>query len=122
MSELKEGHLVLPNLFTLTGNPEVRWRPWRDGVEICALHEQENQGSSSALLRYAPGARIPQHEHVGYEHIIVLAGSQSDEHGTYRTGTLVINPPGRRHTVHSAEGCTVLAIWQQPVRFVGDGS
>jgi anti-sigma factor ChrR (cupin superfamily) len=31
---------------------------------------------------------------------------------------MVINPPGTRHNVRSADGCVVLAIWQQPVKFI----
>jgi len=37
---------------------------------------------------------VPMHEHTGYEHILILAGSQRDENGTFEAGTLVINPPG----------------------------
>jgi anti-sigma factor ChrR (cupin superfamily) len=59
-------------------------------------------------------------EHVGYEHIFVLAGSQQDENGVYGSGSFVVNPPGTRHKVSSKSGCIVLAIYEKPVRFVSD--
>jgi len=93
------------------------WVPFRDGVEIYRLKGDGKMGSSSALLRYGPGARVPSHVHGGHEHILVLSGSQRDERGHYVTGTLVINSPGSRHEVTSDEGCVVLVIWEAPVIF-----
>jgi anti-sigma factor ChrR (cupin superfamily) len=58
------------------------------------------------------------HEHKGYEHILILTGSQRDETGISNAGTLVINQPGTRHKVHSDAGCIVLAIYEKPVEFV----
>ncbi|WP_437738847.1 cupin domain-containing protein [Sorangium sp. So ce1335] len=103
----------------MAAHPEsVPWRRFREGVEIHRLYGSGDAGASAALLRYAPGASVPQHVHRGREHILVLAGSQSDERGHHRAGTLVVNSPGTRHSVSSAEGCIVLAIWEQPVVFI----
>jgi anti-sigma factor ChrR (cupin superfamily) len=96
------------------------WAPFREGVEIYRLQGTESGGASSALLRYAPGASVPRHEHTGIEHVLVLSGSQRDERGHYPAGTLVINEPGSSHSVNSDEGCVVLVIWQAPVKFVTD--
>jgi anti-sigma factor ChrR (cupin superfamily) len=90
------------------------------GVEILPLYgsaheDPHSRGPSAALLRYQPGASIPEHQHAGYEHVFVLRGSQEDQSGHYARGTCVINPPGTRHAVTSAEGCLVLAIWNRPV-------
>jgi anti-sigma factor ChrR (cupin superfamily) len=68
-------------------------------------------------LRYAPGASIPHHAHTGYEHIVVLHGSQRDERGTYESGTCLIHGEDTGHVVASDEGCVVLAVWLSPVRF-----
>lgn len=70
------------------------------------------------MLRYRPGARAPLHEHLGFEHIAMLEGSQADERGVYPEGTLAINPPGSRHSVWSDRGCIALLIWEKPVRFL----
>ena len=94
---------------------DVEWTPWRDGVDICRLYGDEPSGRSAALLRYAPNAEVPLHEHGGYEHIFVLAGAQEDASGVYRAGAMVVNPPGSRHKVRSPEGCTVLILWERPV-------
>jgi anti-sigma factor ChrR (cupin superfamily) len=93
------------------------WQLLRPGVEFHALYGQPGQGPAAALLRYAPGARVPSHQHGGIEHILVLAGSQRDENGVYPTGTLLVSPPGTRHAVVSDEGCLVLAIWAGPLTF-----
>jgi anti-sigma factor ChrR (cupin superfamily) len=94
--------------------------PLRPGVDICWLYRDQGSGASAALLRYAPGARVPEHEHPGFEHIVVLEGSQKDQRGDYGPGTLVINPPNTRHSVESPDGCLVLIVWQRPVHFVSE--
>jgi anti-sigma factor ChrR (cupin superfamily) len=94
------------------------YRPLRPGVDILYLYEDEASGASSALLKYAPGAQVPEHRHEGYEHVYVLAGEQMDERGRYPAGTFVINPPGTSHHVRSPEGCLVLIVWQRAVTFL----
>jgi len=94
--------------------------PFRPGVEISRLYENEATGASAAILRYAAGASVPEHIHQGYEHVLILEGEQRDHRGSYPAGTLVVNPPGTRHTVTSPEGCIALLIWQNPVHFVDD--
>jgi len=96
---------------------ELGWVPFGKGIEIYRLHGDGKAGSTSAILRYSPGASIPPHVHGGHEHILVLSGSQRDERGIYRAGTLVINAPGSKHDVTSDEGCVVLVIWEAPVIF-----
>lgn len=95
------------------------FEPFRDGVEICRL-AGDPAGASVALLRYRPGAAVPVHEHQGMETILVLEGSQSDEHGRYPAGTMVVNPAGTRHSVRSEEGCVILIQWERPVRILGE--
>lgn len=89
--------------------------PFREGVEICWIKKGE---PGVALLRYAPGARVPAHRHTGLETILVLDGSQSDERGTYAAGSLVLNAEGSAHSVWSEEGCVVLIQWERNVRFI----
>jgi len=98
---------------------DLTWQAFRDGIEVSWVYRSEAaDGPATAFLRYAPGAQAPLHEHTGYEHILVLEGEQSDQHGTYGVGSLTVNAPGTRHTVTSTTGCVVLAIWQSPVRFI----
>lgn len=104
-------------------DPAIRdalvWEVFRDGVEISWVYRAETgDGPSAAFLRYEAGATVPEHMHPGFEHILVLEGSQSDENGIHSAGDMVINPPGTRHSVASENGCTVLAFWHAPVRFL----
>lgn len=93
------------------------WKPLRSGVDIHRLAGVEG-GPSVALLRYAPGARVPAHRHAGFEVIYVLDGAQSDERGTYEAGTVVVNPRGGEHSVWSDNGCVVLIVWERSIEFL----
>ncbi len=111
--------LRLPDLLAIEHwQHELAWMPFRERIEVHRLYGDGVVGASAVLLRYQPGGRVPWHEHVGHEHILVLAGSQRDESGTATTGSLVINRPGTAHSVVSEDGCIVLVIYEQPVRFV----
>ncbi|CAM4344051.1 anti-sigma factor, putative, ChrR family [Mycobacterium basiliense] len=96
------------------------WQPFRPGVEAHWLYKEGDGGPSAVLLRYERGARVAEHEHVGYEHIFVLEGEQFDEHGTYPAGSFVVNPPGTRHSPGSVGGCVALLIYEKPVRFLSE--
>ncbi len=96
----------------------LAWEFFREGVGILRLHGDPASGPAAALLRYDAGARVPPHEHTGWEYIYVLSGAQEDERGRYARGAFTINAPGSRHGVTSRDGCIVLAIWEKPVRFV----
>ena len=110
--------IVLAGLWDLARRPEqIRWQPFRPGVERHWIQRSENGGVASALLRYFPGARLARHRHVGVEHILVLTGAQEDERGRYEAGTLLVSPPGSSHALLSPGGCIVLAIWEKPVVF-----
>jgi len=93
------------------------WEPFRAGVDIRRLYQASGDGPTAFLLRYQPGASVPLHEHLGYEHILVLDGAQSDERGRYPAGTLVVNPPGSTHQVCSDIGCVVLIVRDRGVCF-----
>jgi anti-sigma factor ChrR (cupin superfamily) len=95
----------------------IPWQPFRDGVEIYRLYGDGVSGPTAALLRYQGKGMVALHEHTGYEHILVLSGSQRDQNGTATAGTLTINAPGTRHSVVSEAGCIVLAIYEKPVKF-----
>lgn len=97
------------------GWEQMPFEHFRDGVEICRLW----QGIPEvALLRYAPGAGVPRHRHLGLETILVMSGTQSDDAGNYEQGTIMFNPAGSEHRVWSEHGCVVLIQWERPVEFV----
>jgi anti-sigma factor ChrR (cupin superfamily) len=110
--------IQLTDLFQISEKTSaIPWQPFRDGAEIYRLYGDGVSGPTAALLRYKGEAMVPLHEHIGYEHILVLSGSQRDQNGTATAGTLTINAPGTRHRVVSEAGCIVLAIYEKPVRF-----
>ena len=112
--------MILSDLFSLADHPEqLSWESFRPGIEIHRLYGDGQHGPAAALLKYEPGARVPYHEHTGYEHIIVLSGAQRDHQGNHTAGTLVINSPDSSHAVASDEGCIVLIIWEKPVVIKG---
>ncbi len=112
--------IVVPNLFKKV--EELRhsdaWQPFRPGVTAQWLYNEGNGGPAAVLLRYEPGARVALHEHVGYEHLLVLEGDQFDEEGSYPAGTFLINPPGTKHSPGSKGGCVALLIYEKAVKFV----
>lgn len=113
-------HLVWPNLLTMDFDAAaLNWQAFRDGVELLALHGNPAEGCSCALLRYHLGAQIPRHLHIGMEFLLILRGSQRDERGEYHAGTFLINPANSSHAIVSDGGCVVLAVWEKPVRFLG---
>jgi len=113
--------LELHDLFGIVARQDqIAWLPFRDGVEIHRLYGDGVRGPTAALLRFHKAGKVPRHVHPGYEHILVLAGAQSDQNGSAGPGTLMINPPGSEHSVVSEAGCIVLALYEKPVRFTDD--
>jgi anti-sigma factor ChrR (cupin superfamily) len=111
--------IKLNDLFQISGwQQKLAWKPFQKGVDIFKLYADGESGPTAALLRFHPGGRVPLHEHTGYEHIFVLAGSQVDENSRAETGMLIINPPGSSHSILSENGCIVLAIYEKPVKFI----
>ena len=112
--------LKLNDLFQISGwQHKLPWKPFQPGVDIYRLYGDGDTGPTAALLRFRAGGRVPLHEHTGYEHIFILAGSQVDENSRAETGMLIINPPGTSHSILSESGCIVLAIYEKPVKFLG---
>lgn len=103
------------------GWKDFTFEPFRPGVEIYWLEKGTTGADPSlALLRYAPGARVPLHRHLGLETIVVLEGIQSDDGGDYPQGSVVLNAEGTEHRVWSEDGCVVLIHWTRPVVILGD--
>ncbi|MBI4637372.1 MAG: cupin domain-containing protein [Candidatus Rokubacteria bacterium] len=97
-------------------------RPWqerRPGVHWKVLWEEGDR--KAVLVRYAPGATIPRHRHLGDEQIFVLEGTVSDDTGTCSAGNYARRPAGCVHTVTSRTGALVLAVMSGPTEPVTTG-
>ena len=122
MANHPEPVLKLNDRFQISGwQHKLKWQPFCAGVDIYRLYENGPSGPTAALLRFHPGGRVPLHEHVGYEHIFMLAGEQVDEVSKAEAGALIVNPPGTSHSIVSETGCIVLAIYEKPVKFLAAG-
>jgi quercetin dioxygenase-like cupin family protein len=119
MTDDSQRVLTLKDLFQISGwQQKLPWKRFYEGVDIYRLYGDGEIGPTAALLRFRPGGRVPMHEHTGYEHIFVLAGSQVDENTRAESGMLIINPPGTSHSILSEAGCIILAIYENPVKFL----
>jgi len=99
---------------------DVENRPWEKtrypGIEqkTLLLHN----GLLTALMRMAPGARLPDHEHVRIEQTYVLEGSLVCPEGECRKGQFVWRPAGSRHEAWAGtQGGLFLAMFQVPNKF-----
>lgn len=69
--------------------------------------EGDEVARATSVVRYAPGARFPRHEHALGEEIFVLDGVFSDESGNHPAGTYLKNPAGTAHAPWTDAGCTL---------------
>lgn len=76
-----------------------------EGLSRIPLHRRGDE--SVALVRFAPGARLPHDPHPGGEEVFVVEGVLSDESGDYPAGTWLREPPGSSHAPFSREGCVI---------------
>jgi len=101
---------------------DVATLPWQKtiypGVEAKTLLLERDSGLLTVLLRMAPGAKLPDHEHVLIEQTWVLEGSLVCGEGTCSAGQFVWRPAGSRHEAWAGpEGGLMIAMFQIPNRF-----
>ena len=95
------------------------WEPTRfPGVEAKTLIVDPETGLATVLMRMAPGAKLPDHEHVLIEQTYVLEGSLVCGEGECKAGEFVWRPAGSRHEAWGGpNGGLMLAMFQIPNRF-----
>jgi anti-sigma factor ChrR (cupin superfamily) len=99
------------------------WMPTRfKGVDMKVLMEDKETGLSTSLVRFAPGATLPDHEHVDLEQTFVLEGSLEDHEGIATAGNYVWRPAGSRHDAHAPNGCLTLSFFLKPNKFFDAGA
>ena len=111
----QHSHIVRP--------AEMEWQKTRfPGCEAKTLLFDAQTGLVTALMRFAPGAVLPDHEHVKIEQTYVLEGKLVDKEGPAAglevgPGEYVWREPGSRHVAWCPEGGLMLAIFQVPNKF-----
>ena len=101
---------------------EVAALPWEKtrfpGVETKTLLVDRATGVVTSLLKFAPGARLPDHEHVLIEQTYVLEGSLVCGEGECKVGDFVWRPAGSRHQAWAGpQGGLMLGMFQIPNKF-----
>jgi len=96
--------------------------PWEKtrfpGIETKTLLVDRDTGVATLLMKMAPGAKLPDHEHVLIEQTYVLEGSLVCGEGECKAGEFVWRPAGSRHDASGGpQGGLMLAIFQIPNRF-----
>lgn len=100
---------------------DVPWQPMGfPGVEHKVLIQDKETGLLTSLIRMAPGAVLPPHEHTAIEQTYVLQGSLVDDHGAVTAGNYVWRPAGSKHTARAPEGALYIAFFMAPNRFFSE--
>lgn len=113
-------HANLPPLASrFVDVPSLPWEKSRiPGVETKTLLVERSSGLMTMLMKMAPGAKLPDHEHVRIEQTYVLEGSLVCGEGVCKKGEFVWRPAGSRHEAWGGpEGALCLAIFQAPNKF-----
>ena len=98
----------LPDLlFAL--EPDAVWKDVAPGLQRRLL--SRGADATSYVLRVAPGATIPAHDHACVEHLFVLSGSIDVDGTLCHAGDYHRAAQGtRHHAPWSKEGCSVLVV------------
>lgn len=102
---------------------EMEWQKTSfPGCEVKTLLLDRGTGLLTALFRFAPGAVLPDHEHVCIEQTYVLEGRLVDKEGPAagieaKAGEFIWREAGSRHAAWAPEGGMTLAIFQVPNKF-----
>lgn len=115
-----EQHAKLPPLASrFVGVASLPWQKSRyPGIETKTLLVDKSSGLLTSLLRMAPGAKLPDHEHVEIEQTWVIEGSLECSEGVCAAGDFVWRPAGSRHEAWAGpDGALLLGMFQMPNRF-----
>jgi anti-sigma factor ChrR (cupin superfamily) len=102
---------------------DMPWDKMRfPGCETKTLLFDPTSGLATVLIKMAPGATLPDHEHVLIEQTYVIDGSLVDKEGPdagleVGPGEFVWRPAGSRHVAWCPNGGTMIAVFQVPNKF-----
>jgi anti-sigma factor ChrR (cupin superfamily) len=98
----------------------MAWQEFRPGISFKILWEDPPTKRRAQMTRFAPGARLPRHRHVGDELIYVIEGALTDEAGTVTAGNVVYRPNDCVHNVSTQNGATALAVLTGDIEMTED--
>jgi putative transcriptional regulator len=112
--------VMLPRV--LWGLVHPKWRWLSPGISRIAVDVSGGAPRERAfLLRVAPGKRLPDHGHHGWEATCVLAGNFTDSTGNYGPGDVAETDGGLMHqpVAGASEACICLIAWEGRLRMRG---
>ncbi|MGE0798681.1 MAG: cupin domain-containing protein [Lautropia sp.] len=95
--------------------------PWEAtghaGVSMRTLErfDDPRKGRETALVKFDPGASLPEELLDHRQEIFVVSGTYSDGIGDYSERTFIRNLPGFRHRPSSKEGCVIYRKRRVPI-------
>jgi predicted ChrR family anti-sigma factor len=101
-----------PQAWKQSGLPGIKKLPVRAGAS--------RAGAQAYLVRFAAGARFPDHHHDGHETVLLLAGSYTESTGkVYSTGDIHLMEPGSAHsfTIAKDEDCVAATLLHGRLNF-----
>ena len=120
---------LAPLASRLVDTDSLPWQATRfPGIEVKNLLFDRASGLVSSLIRMAPGAILPDHEHVLIEQTWVIEGHLVDKAGPdegieCKAGQFIWRPAGSRHSAWSPKGGLFLGLFQMPNKFfAADGA
>jgi anti-sigma factor ChrR (cupin superfamily) len=98
--------------YVVTRGSDGCWMPSGvPGIDIKPLAGDRASGTRSFLLRLAPGAVLPAHQHREAEHCYVIEGDVFDHEHSLTAGDYELRFPGSGHaSVSSHSGAVVLIV------------
>ena len=90
-----------------------------EGIFVKVLrYDEQTERAPTILLKFAPGAKYPYHNHPAGEEIFVIEGSAVIEGTILSPGDYLYTPPGFKHAVISEKGCTLLLVIPEEVQIL----
>jgi anti-sigma factor ChrR (cupin superfamily) len=123
ITKTKDAAEQLPAHSHVVRPANMQWQKTRfAGCEVKTLLFDRETGLVTALMRMAPGAVLPDHEHVKVEQTYMLEGKLVDKEGPaagleVNAGEFVWREPGSRHVAWTPQGGLMLAMFQIPNKF-----
>ena len=94
---------------------DLPWKPSAFAAGLAVKDVAVTDGLEMQILRFAPGARLPLHEHECPEFIYVLEGELIVAGQRLSSGWASVASAGSVHTdVHSETGCVLLLVDRPP--------
>lgn len=109
----------------ITKSSQKEWQPLIEkgvhyrGIFVKSLrYDEENNRSTTILLKFEPGAAYPYHNHPAGEELFVMSGEAVIENRILSEGDYLYTPANFKHSVSTEKGCTILFMVPQEVEIL----